>query len=426
VKKYVFITVAVFLVALENTQGQSGNFWTQKASLPATPREQAVGFCINGKGYLGTGVNSGAYMRDFWEYNPLADTWTQKQDFNSGISTVLIERRSAVGISIGNRGYTGMGVGGTISGDTIFTDWWEFDPVLNTWTQKASFPFNGRMFAVAFPVGGKGYFGTGCSAACFSDYSDLWEYDPQTNAWTAKNGMPTLYGRAYAVAFAIQNKGYIGTGFSYNPPPGGTVYNDFWEYDPVTNAWTQKANFPGGRELAAGFSFNALRRGYIGTGIDSTSNGHNDLQEYSAINNTWTSRANFPGGARTEITGFSIGSKGYFACGRDGSNHYNDLWEYTPDTVTAVQELESEAGISIYPNPTSGIFQLAVGKVQLTNAEVEIYNVRGEKIKDIPRAPFLEGGLTVDLSHQPAGVYFVRVTAGNKTIATEKLVIANH
>jgi hypothetical protein len=41
--------------------------------------------------------------------------------------------------------------------------------------------------------------------------------------------------------------------------------NDFWEYDPATNAWTQKANFAGlARETPVGFAIG--NKGYIGCG----------------------------------------------------------------------------------------------------------------------------------------------------------------
>lgn len=68
---------------------------------------------------------------------------------------------------------------------------------------------------------------------------DFWEYDPATNAWTQKadfGGTP----RFLATGFSISGKGYIGTG------DGTTGYTkDFWEYDPMTNIWTQKADFGG-------------------------------------------------------------------------------------------------------------------------------------------------------------------------------------
>ena len=52
------------------------------------------------------------------------------------------------------------------------------------------------------------------------------------------------------VGFTIGSKGYIGTGYDWQ----FRLYNDFWEYDPATNAWTQKADFGGtARDRAVGF-----------------------------------------------------------------------------------------------------------------------------------------------------------------------------
>ena len=58
--------------------------------------------------------------------------------------------------------------------------------------------------------------------------------------------------------FSIGSKGYIGTGY-------GGLRNDFWEYDPATNAWTQKADFAG---VARAYGSRIFHRskGYIGTG----------------------------------------------------------------------------------------------------------------------------------------------------------------
>ena len=61
------------------------------------------------KGYIGTGQDlNGAWRKDFWEYDPAANTWTQKADFGG------TERRGALGFSIGNKGYIGTGYNGTV------------------------------------------------------------------------------------------------------------------------------------------------------------------------------------------------------------------------------------------------------------------------------------------------------------------------
>ena len=87
------------------------------------------------------------------------------------------------------------------------------------WTQKANFGGTARRAAVGFSIGTKGYIGTGSTSTGYKN--DFWEYNPSSNAWTQKAnfGGTTRYA---AVGFSIGAKGYIGTG-------GTTTYkNDFW------------------------------------------------------------------------------------------------------------------------------------------------------------------------------------------------------
>src|SRR5438128_1515649 len=79
---------------------------------------------------------------------------------------------------------------------------------------------------------------------------DFWRYDPLTNVWTQIadfGGEP----RAAAVGFTIGSKGYMGTGQNFCNCGPGALFNDFWEYDPSANAWTQKRDFGGSPRLSA-------------------------------------------------------------------------------------------------------------------------------------------------------------------------------
>src|SRR5205823_1898625 len=105
----------------------------------------------------------------------------------------------------------------------------------------------------------KGYIGTGFDNNV-TWTNDFWEYDPSTNVWMQKADFGGS-GRAAAVGFSIGSKGYLGTGSDSEG-----LFNDFWEYDPATNAWTQKAGLELGRDLAVGFSIGS--KGYLGTGSD--------------------------------------------------------------------------------------------------------------------------------------------------------------
>ena len=128
--------------------------WTQRANFTGGLRNRAVGFSIGTKGYIGTGTNTSVYYNDFWEYNPANDAWIQKANFGG------TPRNRAVGFSIATKGYIGTGFD---NGSPLpYTkDFWEYNPSTDVWTQKTDIPGTERQGAVGFSVGGKGYIGTG-------------------------------------------------------------------------------------------------------------------------------------------------------------------------------------------------------------------------------------------------------------------------
>ncbi|MBL7738105.1 MAG: tail fiber domain-containing protein [Chitinophagaceae bacterium] len=190
------------------------------------------------------------------------------------------------------------------------------------WSEASDFSGPQRSEAVCFSIGGKAYAGTGLiNSSSFQYSNELWEFDPSTNAWSQKANFGGA-ARFGATGFAIGSKGYIGTGLSTS---GYT--NDFWEYDPATNTWIQRASFPGtGRYRAAGFS--STTNGYITTGYDGSF--PVDLWEYNPASNTWTQRANFPGSGRSSPAALSINAKGYVGMGLGQSSILSDFWEYDP------------------------------------------------------------------------------------------------
>lgn len=134
------------------------------------------------------------------------------------------------------------------------------------------------------------------------------------------------YGRSEAVAFSIDNKGYIVTGYD-----GSKRLKDLWQYDAEFNFWQQKAEFPGvARNAATGFAIGS--KGYIGTGTD----GYNKLKdfwEYDAQADKWTQKTDFAGTGRYSAVAFSVNGKGYITTGYDG-NYLKDFWEYDPAAGT--------------------------------------------------------------------------------------------
>jgi N-acetylneuraminic acid mutarotase len=195
----------------------------------------------------------------------------------------------------------------------------------DNWIRKADFGGAARSGAVGFSIGSKGYIGIGETAP--STYTnDFWQYDPSTNAWTQRASFGGT-ARAFAVGFAIGSKGYIGTGYGAN----GNM-NDFWEYDPVANSWAQKTSFGGApRNGATGFVIGS--KGYIGLNFLAFPVAESiDFWEYDPFTNAWTQKANFAGPWRLGATGFSINNKGYVTSGLN-TGYFNDLWEYDPGST---------------------------------------------------------------------------------------------
>jgi len=221
---------------------QATNTWTQKANFAGSARMSAIAFAVNGKGYVGTGIDATQCYDDMWEYNPATNIWTQKANFGWG------QVYDAVGFAIGNNGY--VATGHNLSG-SYMPDLWQYNPASNTWTDKGVFAGGGREQAIAFVIGTKAYIGLGVFL------KDLWEWNSGTNTWTKKADFPYL--KYNAAAFSIGTTGYVGTGDSSI----GYWTKDFYGWDQAANTWTRLADYGGKpRESAIGFSIGC--KGYMG------------------------------------------------------------------------------------------------------------------------------------------------------------------
>ncbi len=73
----------------------------------------------------------------------------------------------------------------------------------------------------------------------YNNLKDFWKYDPDADAWTK---IADFAGgtRTEAIAFGIQQYGYVGTGYD-----GSNALKDFWKYDPSTDSWTSIVTYGG-------------------------------------------------------------------------------------------------------------------------------------------------------------------------------------
>ena len=100
--------------------------------------EISPGFEINGKLYIPA-------AKAMYEYNPATDRWTQKS-----YPSELGYFGGGAAFSINGKGYLGVGWVHDIGADV--GDFFEYDPVADTWTEKASFPGPLRDAATSFSL----------------------------------------------------------------------------------------------------------------------------------------------------------------------------------------------------------------------------------------------------------------------------------
>ncbi|MBL0050127.1 MAG: T9SS type A sorting domain-containing protein [Bacteroidetes bacterium] len=94
-------------------------------------------------------------------------------------------------------------------------------------------------------------------------------------------------------------------------------------------------------------------------------------------------------------------------------------------TSASINPLNALSGsISIYPNPSSGIFNIKLLNPSLTKANVvaEVYNYTGAKVYSYSGSVFHDG-FQIDLTGFSKGVYILKITLADKKVSTQKIII---
>lgn len=400
-------TVCVIATMISFHAAYSQNTWTQITDF-SSARYYSVAMSIGGKGYAGLGQNDASvYFTDLWEYDPAGNSWTQKANFTGA------GRTAAVAFSDGTKGYVGTGRNNI---GTYLKDWYEYDPSGNSWTQKNDFAGAARFKATAFYCSnGKGYITTGEDDSLY--YKDTWEYNPSGDSWLQKADFGGT-AKSGCASFSIGDKGYVGGGTT----GGGVFYKELWEYNSTNNMWTQKSDFPSTRTKPLAFAIN--NRGYLGGGNIQGPDYQQTFWKYNPATDSWQQMANLGGGDRGLAVGFAIGNKGYIGTGSNDISELGDFWEYTPDSIVAVNEkvFRNENNEFHFMNPNSGNFKLTYSLGKKENAAFIILDVSGKKL-DSFTLKHSEESVNINSNGLTNGIYFYSVHQQGKIIASGKLLI---
>lgn len=386
--------------------------WVQKAPFPGIARAKAASFTIGNKVYLMGGITAAnQVLKDFWEYNITTNVWTQKPQFPGP------ERYGATAFVMNGSGY--IATGG--NDNTFLDDMWAYQPLTGTWLQRAGLPANQaqhenqRREAYSFAINNKAYLGGGegfifgANQTWNHAFSDLWEYNPLVNGWTPVSGIPDGLGRNFAVGAALNGKGYVGLGCDVGQTLNRT---SFWEYDPTTDSWTAKANFPTNFTVDAGsFVIDSLL--YIIGGVNlSPVSLSNQFYQYDVTSDTWTALPNFNGGAIGGHFAVGTGTGAITGTGYNSAvNTRSDVWSF--GNVTGIEESYLKDEIDVYPNPTNGILYI---KSQEEIVDIQISSITGALIASFPNVN------QADVSFLEPGSYMIRIEMKNGDYLSRKFI----
>lgn len=124
------------------------------------------------------------------------------------------------------------------------------------------------------------------------------------------------------------------------------------------------------------------------------------------------------------LNGLVVGQ--YYVIARDANGCKDSVDVLVSPTITAVNNLLLENDglyFDIAPNPTRGQIHADVRLPETEDILIELLNVEGKKIKDVHFFHSKTATLDEDLSFFEAGIYFVKLTAGNYSIVKRVLKI---
>lgn len=295
-------TLIISLMLLMNycVHGQAFT-WMQKTPMPLpSGTYSAVSFTINDLIYVAGGCNEGldSNYASLWQYDPATDAWIQMADMPDGGTY------GSSAFVIGGEGYVFTGWHRVVGSNPIPTDFsYKYNPVSNTWIDVQAFPIN-RYTCVAFELNGKGYLGTGYSPLT----NDWWEYDTTTDSWTQMASMPGTVRQA-SHGFVLNGFGYVCMGGQYQ-----VNYSDMWQYDATANSWTQKANYPD-TARSSGSTFVLNGKAYLVGGSNYQGTPFASIYSYDPNVDQWTFVEYFPGGPRLQMITATANGKVYMGQG---------------------------------------------------------------------------------------------------------------
>ncbi|MCL1873988.1 MAG: hypothetical protein FWF85_07720, partial [Clostridiales bacterium] len=303
--------------AVDSPAGPAEQDWQDKGALPFSLKDFKTAES-NGKLYVFGGFDTaGQVVNSVYEYDPVTNSWAAKA------SMPIYDQGFAVASAYGKIYLIGGVSSVTQGGANNWTsNTYEFDPMTNTWQQKAAIPsvkwdlearfYQGKIYAI------------GGLDINWAVNNVVEAYDPLTNTWAAIGGMPQYIGAPYS--FVNNNKLYV---FDKSAPLRDAAIV-FCIYD--GSSWQS----PTSQGLCNGNAFVNLNDTLYAIGYIGSSGSNQNICKYSIQENMW-GFYNAPGNSFGRINVVNtLNNEVYIFAG--ANDYCTKLVKYTPKTSPWTQK----------------------------------------------------------------------------------------
>ncbi len=361
--------------------------WEKMADLPSA-KHHPVTFSLSGNGYSVTGWDEQiGPSSDFYRYDPVVDSWSILPDFPG------VDRSFAIGYTYNNKGYFGFGTSLT----TYLRDIWEYDPDSETWQQLTTCPCSGRRHPALLIHDSVMYVGMGDDQS--GDLNDWWQYDMSNDQWFQLDNLPAP-ARHHPFQFVVDEKLYVGMGHG-----GAIIYDDWYTYNYADSAWETLNDFPG-ESRVAGTQFDHGGYGYVlsGDGSNHSFMEEGEFWQYDPADDSWLQMSSHPGISIWAPGSFVIADTLYFISGQNRQTGFiqPDSWKHVlEENITGISIIESGT-IKLFPNPASTALWF---EADFTIESIVILDISGRVVRTA------RGSDSLNVSDLKSGIYFANVTS---------------
>lgn len=372
----------------------SNQTWTNTQTSMSSEHTSATASVLNDGKVLVIGGWTGSINTNSCEiYDPATDSWSNASPLNKGRSD-----HSATKLQDGK-----ILVIGGYDGSVNLNSCELYDPTNNTWTIVDSLTTGRSSHTATLLSNGKVFVAGGYNPTANFQINSTELYNPGLNSWI--NGPTMSVGRNQHAASLLPSGDVLisgGESFTGGTPFAFSGLTSVELYNATTNSLSSVAALPSGlsfhKQVAIGNYVLAIggkeNTDYLNGNFTSVAG---TTYQYNTSNNSWTAKPMNLDGRIYFTATLSSTNKVYVSGGETDAVEVYDF-------PLSTNELNSDASISICPNPVREILSVNLGGNETSNL----------KIKDVTGRVCLEKtlqteSLSLDLKEFKTGVYFLEI-----------------